>query len=54
MSKNLRQEYERQFENMRHLKTLYDERTRLAAAEKENFKRKLETSESKLADEVEK
>lgn len=54
MSENLRQEYDRQFANMRHLKSLYEERARVSTAEKENLTRKLETSQSKLTDEEEK
>lgn len=54
MSANLRQEYDRQFANMRHLKALYEERARVSAAEKENLTRQLETSDSKLNDEIQK
>lgn len=54
MSENLRQEYDRQLANIRHLKSLYEERARVSAAEKENLNRRLETSRAEYSTECEK
>lgn len=54
MSENLRQEYDRQIANIRNLRSLYEERARVSAAEKENLNRQLETSRAEYTDEVEK
>lgn len=54
MSVNLRQEYDRQLANIRHLKALYEERSRISAAEKENLNRQLETSRAEYSAECEK
>lgn len=54
MSETLRQEYDRQLANIRHLKALYEERSRVSAAEKENLNRQLETSRAEFSAECEK
>lgn len=54
MSAQLRKEYDRQLENIQNLRTLYEERSRVNAAEKENLTRQLETKTSELEFEVEK
>lgn len=54
MSENLRQEYDRQLTNIRNLRTLYEERARVNAAERENLNRQLDTSRAELATETEK
>lgn len=54
MSTNLRQEYDRQLNNIRNLRALYEERARVSAAEKENLNRQLDTKRGELEAEVEK
>lgn len=54
MSENLRQEYDRQLTNIRNLRALYEERTRVSAAERENLNRQLETCRAELNSEIEK
>lgn len=46
MSDDLRNEYDRQLENIRNLKALYEERSRVATIEKENLRRDLERIQS--------
>lgn len=54
MSENLRQEYDRQLNNIRNLRALYEERARVSAAERENLNRQLDTKRAELESEVEK
>lgn len=54
MAENLRKEYDRQLNNIRNLRALYEERSRISAAEKENLNRQLETSRIELQAEKEK
>lgn len=54
MSENLRREYDRQLNNIRNLRALYDERQRINAAEKENLNRQLDTKRAELDGETEK
>lgn len=54
MSDNLRQEYDRQLANIRNLRTLYEERARVNAAERENLIRQLDTKRTEFDAEVEK
>lgn len=54
MSDTLRKEYDRQLANIRSLRTLYEERARVSAAEKENLMRQLETKRTELESEIEK
>lgn len=54
MSDQLRIEYDRQLTNIRSLRTLYEERARVSAAEKENLMRQLETKRTELVTESEK
>ena len=54
MSDNLRQEYDRQLTNIRNLRSLYEERARVSAAERENLIRQLETKRTELDTEIEK
>lgn len=46
MSDDLRKEYDRQLENIRNLKALYEERSRVSSIEKDNLRRDLETSQA--------
>ncbi|XP_055839824.1 cingulin [Episyrphus balteatus] len=48
MSDNLRQEYDRQLANMRTLRQLYEERARVAAAERENLERQIAIKKDEL------
>lgn len=52
MSENLRVEYTRQLENIRRLKTLYEQRARSADAEIEILKRKLTDKTSEVDNEI--
>lgn len=54
MSESLRQEYDRQLANIRNLRSLYEERARVSAAERENLNRQLDTKKAELEAEVEK
>lgn len=54
MSENLRQEYDRQLNNIRNLRALYEERARVSAAERENLNRQLDTKRAELESEIEK
>lgn len=54
MSDTLRKEYDRQLANIRSLRTLYEERARVSAAEKENMLRQIETKRTELQTEIEK
>lgn len=54
MSENLRQEYDRQLNNIRNLRALYEERARVNVAERENLIRQLDTRKSDLEAEIEK
>lgn len=53
MSDNLRQEYDRQLTNIRNLRSLYEERARVSAAERENLNRQLDTKRAELEAEIE-
>lgn len=53
MSDELRREYQRQLENIRNLKTLYEERTRVIVTERDTIKRELEETKSELTVEME-
>lgn len=46
MSDDLRKEYDRQLENIRNLKALYEERSRVSSIEKDNLRRDLERSQA--------
>lgn len=52
MSDTLRKEYDRQLANIRSLRTLYEERARISAAEKENLNRQLDTKQAELETEL--
>lgn len=54
MSDTLRREYDRQLANIRSLRTLYEERSRVNAAEKENLIRQLDTKRTEMEAEIEK
>lgn len=54
MSDTLRIEYDRQLANIRSLRTLYEERARCSAAEKENLVRQLDTKRTELETEMKK
>ncbi|KAG4069572.1 hypothetical protein HA402_006938 [Bradysia odoriphaga] len=54
MSESLRQEYDRQLANIRNLRSLYEERARVSAAERENLNRQLDTKKAELEAETEK
>lgn len=54
MSDTLRKEYDRQLANIRSLRTLYEERARVSAAEKENLMRQLDTKRAELETEINK
>ncbi|KAL5280676.1 hypothetical protein ACFFRR_004597 [Megaselia abdita] len=54
MSDKLRQEYDRQLENIRSLKQLYEERARVCAAERENLQRQISIKKDELTAEMEK
>uniref|UniRef100_T1GBE5 Uncharacterized protein n=1 Tax=Megaselia scalaris TaxID=36166 RepID=T1GBE5_MEGSC len=54
MSDNLRQEYDRQLENIRSLRQLYEERARVCAAERENLQRQISIKKDELTAEMEK
>ncbi|KAJ6635781.1 hypothetical protein Bhyg_14367 [Pseudolycoriella hygida] len=54
MSTTLRQEYDRQLANIRNLRSLYEERARVSAAERENLNRQLDTKKAELEAETEK
>ncbi|XP_055685406.1 restin homolog [Lutzomyia longipalpis] len=54
MSENLRNEYMRQLENMKNLRTLYEQRARTADLEIEALKERLIASENRLKEEVDK
>ncbi|GAB0086222.1 hypothetical protein DMENIID0001_002270 [Sergentomyia squamirostris] len=54
MSENLRNEYNRQLDNMKNLKSLYEQRARLADLEIETLKERLIASENRLKEEVDK
>lgn len=53
MADELRSEYQRQLENIRNLKTLYEERTRAIVSERDAIKRELDTTKSDLTVEME-
>ncbi|XP_059614189.1 cingulin [Phlebotomus argentipes] len=54
MSENLRNEYIRQLDNMKNLRTLYEQRARLSNLEIESLKERLIASENQLKEEVDK
>lgn len=54
MSDSLKQEYDRQLANIRNLRSLYEERARVSAAERENLNRQLDTKKAELEAETEK
>jgi hypothetical protein len=54
MSTALQQEYQRQLENIRNMRELYEERAALLIQERENAKQKLEEKEHDLKTEMEK
>jgi chromosome segregation ATPase len=54
MSKALQQEYQRQLENIRSMRELYEQRANLLAQERDTFKRRLENKEHDLETEIEK
>lgn len=54
MSTALQQEYQRQLENIRNMRQLYEERANIFAREKEALKQKLDDKEHDLSTEIEK
>lgn len=52
MSETLREEYTRQLENIRRLKTLYEQRARSADAEIASLKRKLDEKNKEIDNEI--
>ncbi|XP_055386507.1 repetitive organellar protein [Condylostylus longicornis] len=54
LSEDLRREYDKQMENIRNLRQLYEERARVCAAERENLLRQIQIKKDELASETEK
>lgn len=54
MSEELRKEYDRQLENIKNLKVLYEERARVSSIETDNIRRELQQTKDELNCEIEK